>query len=140
MCRPRAGSGVVPEYISAQLVPRQAQFFLGELLSALSAVHSCWSAIHGRRLAHFLDNQGALACLLSGSAKDDDAAAIACLCQLATTTAETRCRLEYVEIPANISDGPSRDGRLWGMSEEAVALGGRGSPSYARQFAQQPAV
>ena len=56
--RPSVGSGVVPEYISAQLIPRQTQIFLGELLAALPAVHMCWSDIQGTRLVHFCGQSG----------------------------------------------------------------------------------
>ena len=62
-------------------------------------------------------------CLAGGTAKCDDAAAIACLYQLAAAELDARVWLEYIESHANISDGSSREGNAWRLSAEAVALG-----------------
>ena len=66
---------------------------------------------------------GALSCLTGGSAKCDDAAAVACFYQLATAELDARVCLEYIEPSANISGVSSREGNAWRLSAEAVALG-----------------
>ena len=120
--RPRAGYGTVPTEVAAQFKTRKNQIFIGELLGALSAVHTCRSQLHGHRLLHFVDNQGALAALISGFSSQDDCCSVACLYQLIAAEAGIRPWFEYVESEANIADGPSRVGAAWSDSAEAVQI------------------
>ena len=61
--------------------------------------------------------------LTGGSAKCDDAAAMACLRQLAVAEPDAHVWLEYIGPPANTSDGSSREGNARRLSSEEVALG-----------------
>ena len=83
--RPRAGAGIVPPELSEQFKERKTQIFIGELLGAFSALHTCGPSVAGHRLVHFVDNQGALAALIGGFSTDPDTSAVACSCQLAIT-------------------------------------------------------
>ena len=69
-----------------------------------------------------MDNQGALAALISGFSSQDDCCSVACLYQLIAAEAGIRPWFEYVESEANIADGPSRAGFAWSDSAEAVQL------------------
>ena len=71
---PRAGAGEVPNSICEQFDSR----------------HPCADAHRSHRILHFVDNQGALIRLIGGSAKCDDAAAVACMYQLAIAEFDAR--------------------------------------------------
>ena len=120
--QPRAGAGVVPPELSIQFRQRETQIFIGELIGALSALHSVREALFGHRVIHFVDNQGALSALIGGFSTDPDTSAIACMYQLIAASCSVRVWFEYVESEANIADGPSREGVAWGSSPLACAI------------------
>ena len=74
-------------------------------------------------MLHFVDNQGALSCLVNGCFRAGDMGAIATLYQILMAKMSCRVWAEYVESSANCSDGPSRDGDEWRFHETCRALG-----------------
>ena len=66
------------------------------------------SLLYGRRVLHFIDNQGALSNCISGLSKDEDCAWM--VHKLAISTARLSCSpwFDYVRSKANIADLPSR--------------------------------
>jgi hypothetical protein len=86
------------EVLGALAVYLSVENFEGDLAGLLS----------GRRVLHFIDNQGALANCISCSSKDDDCAWM--VHRLAISTARMACApwFDYVRSKANIADLPSR--------------------------------
>ena len=86
------------EVLGALAVYLSVEKFEGDLAGLLS----------GRRVLHFIDNQGALANCISCSSKDDDCAWM--VHRLAISTARMACApwFDYVRSKANIADLPSR--------------------------------
>ena len=86
------------EVLGALAVYLSVESFDGDLAGLLS----------GRRVLHFIDNQGALANCISCSSKDDDCAWM--VHRLAISTARMACSpwFDYVRSKANIADLPSR--------------------------------
>ena len=64
--QPPAGYGTVPGSVACQFQDRANQIMAGELLGALLAIFTCGPRLKGCRVLHFVDNQGALASLISG--------------------------------------------------------------------------
>ena len=120
---PLAGWGFVPAELAAQFEERKTQICMGEALAAISAPFTVPALFEGRDVLHFIDNQGALSCLINGVSRAPDVGAVACLYQLVMAKLECRSWAEYVESTANISDGPSRLGRKWAFTEECRLIG-----------------
>ena len=121
--RTRAGAGVAPAELQSQFVSRKTHIFIGELLAALAALWQCKELVAGACLIHFVDNQGGLASLVNGFCADEDISAVACLYQFLVAALGISVWFEYIESPANLADGPSRDGMDWEHSREATVLG-----------------
>ena len=102
---------------------RESQIYIGELIAALSAILSLRRLLKGRRILHFVDNQGALASLIAGVAADPDTAAIARLSQLLLASIGSSVWLEFVAPGANIADLPSRPEEDWLSSPLRKQLG-----------------
>ena len=117
-CPPRAGAGEVSSSICAA-----NESTLDTQLFTLAPAPS-------------EDRVDALSCLTGGSAKCHDAAAVACFYQLAAAELDARVWLEYIEPPANISGGSSREGNAWRLSAEAVARGATVEDATLRALAQ----
>ena len=77
----------------------------------------------GTRPIHFVDTQGSLGSLINGFSTDEDTSAVSCLYQFLVAALGISVWFEYAESPANLADGPSRDGMEWGNSKEARVLG-----------------
>ena len=107
---------------------------MGELLGAVAALWSNREVLKGRRVLHFVDNQPALATLISGAAKDFDSAASAFLFHLASIEIEAKIWLEYVDSDSNISDGPSRLLDEWASSELCRRLGAKKAKTFLPDF------
>ena len=80
--KPIAGLGKVPAEIAEQFETREIQMCMGGALAALSAPYTVPALFQGRDLVHFVDNQGALSCLVNGVSQAQDVGAVACLYQL----------------------------------------------------------
>ena len=72
----------MPAEIAERLETRKSQICMGEALAALSAPYTVPALFQGRDLVHFVDNQGALSCLVNGVSRAQDVDAVACLYQL----------------------------------------------------------
>ena len=81
---------------------------MGEALAALSAVYCCWALLRNLRVLHFVDNQGALANLIAGSAGAMDVAGVVAWYQALTVSGNILPWFEYVESHLNLADVPSR--------------------------------
>ena len=103
-----AGAACIPSSWSEAFVQRETQIHIGEALAALSALFCCREKLKGLRVLHFIDNQAALANLISGSAKALDIAAVVVWYQVLATSLSACPWFEYVESHLNISDLPSR--------------------------------
>ena len=123
--QPTWGADTIPAATQDLLKQRKTQIYMGELLAAVSALWSNREVLKGRRVLHFIDNQPALATLISGAAKDFDSAASAFLYHLASIEIEAKVWLEYVDSDANVSDGPSRLLDAWALSDLCKRLGAR---------------
>ena len=80
-----------------------------EALAAAAAYATFPDLLAGSLVLHFIDNQGTLAHVVSGSARDRDCSRIAHACSAATLRLRCRVWYEYVASAANISDLPTRD-------------------------------
>lgn len=74
-------------------------------------------------LVHFVNNQGALASLVSGTSKARDIGALACVWQIVTCARQIRPWGEYVESDANCSDGLSRESAAWRFQALCAQIG-----------------
>ena len=122
---PLAAWGRVPKHIAEQFRSRLSQICVGEALAAVSAPFTVPELMQDHDVIHFVDNQGALACLINGCSRADDVGAVASMYQLILAKLGCRCWAEYVESSANIADGPSRDGHEWHLADECVKIGAR---------------
>ncbi len=123
LARPLGGFGVVPDDLTQQFETRMTQIAIGETLAAISAFYSVPELFQNVDILHFVDNQSALASIISGSSKAEDIGAIACLYHLILGARGSRSWLEYVESSANLSDGLSRMGERWCRTKLASELG-----------------
>ena len=103
-----AGAAVISDKLVAAFDERECQIHMGEALAALSAVYSCWTSLRGLRVLHFVDNQGALANLIAGSAGSMDVAGVVGWYQILTVSGHILPWFEYVESHLNLADVPSR--------------------------------
>lgn len=123
--QPLAGYGTVPDSLVALFEERRNQIQAGELLGALSAIYTCAERLRGLRVIHFVDNQGALASLISGSSIARDLLAIASVFQILVVAMGIRLWLEFVESDANVADGPSRLLAAWAGSTLCRSIGAK---------------
>ena len=93
------------------------------MLAAVSLVFALSSELSGMRLLHFVDNQGALANLIAGSAAAMDIAGAIAAYNLIAVKHGIMPWLEYVESDLNVSDGPSRELENLTLSKTAAKLG-----------------
>ena len=103
-----AGASIVPPELIAAFDQRETQIHMGESLAALSAVYCCWTYLRNLRVLHFVDNQGALANLIAGSAGAMDVAGVVAWYQVLTVSGNILPWFEYVESHLNLADVPSR--------------------------------
>lgn len=68
-----------------------------------------WShVIRGRDVIHYVDNYGAMACLVKGDSRDPDIGRLAHLLSAILVSIRARPWLDYVRSASNVSDLPSR--------------------------------
>ena len=103
-----AGAAVIPPRWMECFQERKTQIHIGKALAALSALFSCQEKLRGLRVLHFVDNQAALANLISGSSGCLDIAAVVVWYQILAARLGACPWFEYVESHLNISDLPSR--------------------------------
>ena len=122
-CVPRAACSTVPLSIQRLWLKRKTQIHIAEVLAAVSLVFTLSSELSGMRLWHFVDNQGALANLIAGSAAAMDIAGAIAAYHLIAVKHGIMPWLEYVESDLNVSDGPSRELENFALSITAAKLG-----------------
>ena len=118
-----AGAAIIPRELVAAFDQRETQIHMGEALAALSAVYSCWDLLRGLKVLHFVDNQGALANLIAGSAGAMDVAGVVAWYQVLTVSGNILPWFEYVESHLNLADVPSRLLDAFAADPLAKALG-----------------
>jgi hypothetical protein len=107
-----------PEVIGRWRARRQ---YIGQL-EALAAVATYYTladgaplpdgsrshALRGRDVIHYVDNFGALACLVKGDSRDPDIGRLAHVLSAILVSIRARPWMDYVRSAANIADLPSR--------------------------------
>ena len=98
----------VSNLVQVLFTPRTQYITQLEVLAALAVYMSVPSWVAGRRVLHFIDNQGALSNLISCSSKDLDCAWM--VHDFAIRAARISCGVwfDYVRSKANLADLPSR--------------------------------
>ena len=100
---------VVPPPLLASLFrPHEQYVGILENLAAQAVAFSVPTILSRRLVLHFVDNQGALSNLVSGSSTDPDSRAIVYDSALQMAKLGARAWYEWVESEANIADLPSR--------------------------------
>ena len=94
--------------LDALFRPHEQYIGILENLAAQSVAFSVPSLLTDRLVLHFIDNQGALANMVSGSSADIDSRAIVFDTALQLARIKARAWYEWVESAANIADLPSR--------------------------------
>jgi hypothetical protein len=108
--QPVAGVAILPEDILLQFLPRKQQIGQAECFAALLAPYNLPELFTEANVIHFVDNQSALSCLISGSIPQQDTSTIVSIFSLLLAAQKCRLWCEYVESEANVSDGVSREG------------------------------
>ena len=80
-----------------------------ELLAAVAVYYSLAAELRGREVIHFIDNSGAMACLIKNYSSDRDSSRIVHTFWALAGALEIDVWFEYVRSAANIADWPSRD-------------------------------
>ena len=100
---------VVPPPLLALLFrPHEQYVGILENLAAQAVAFSVPDILSHRLVLHFVDNQGALSNLVSGSSSDPDSRAIVFDSALQSSRLGARVWYEWVESASNIADLPSR--------------------------------
>ena len=93
----------------AFFLPRRTQINQLEALALLAVVFNLKDALRHMDLLAFIDNQGALAAVISGYSKNADAADVVCMLHLLLASADIRLWAEWVDSAANVADELSRN-------------------------------
>ena len=80
-----------------------------ELLAAVAVYYSLAAELRGREVIHFIDNSGAMACLIKNYSCDQDSSRLVHTFWALACALEIDVWFEYVRSAANIADWPSRD-------------------------------
>lgn len=80
-----------------------------ELLAAVAVYYSLAAELRGREVIHFIDNSGAMACLIKNYSSDRDSSRLVHTFWALACALEIDVWFEYVRSAANIADWPSRD-------------------------------
>ena len=91
-------------------LPRGQQTFAAEAIAVLTAVYNDASAIAGRDIVWFVDNEAAAASLIRGGSAEDDVNEIAEATHLLLHALGCRLWIEWIDPGSNPSDGASREG------------------------------
>ena len=111
--RPLAGWTVAPSALLEALVARKQQIGQMEALAALLPPRWLPHILQNSDLLFFCDNISALSGLISGHSPKVDTACILSVFHVLLMNLSCRVWGEYVESPANMADGPSREGQDW---------------------------
>jgi hypothetical protein len=103
------GSAPVAQAFLEGFVARKTYIGQYELLAAVCVYLSLGDKLRGRRVIHWVDNQGAVAALTKGYAQQVDSAKIVHAFHAWNSGARTSVWFEYVRSKANIADLPSRN-------------------------------
>ena len=91
-----------------------------ESLAILVALDAWAPLIHGTNLVIFTDNEGALACMITGTSENKFGARCAQLAHEECETLGCNVWFERVNATANIADGPSRGAPLDQLGNRAA--------------------
>ena len=101
-------SAAVPAGLVASFARRRTYIGLYEQVAAVAVYQTLGAELAGRRVVHFVDNQGAMAGLAKGYARVADAARVVHAFHAWNAGARVSVWFEYVRSKANIADLPSR--------------------------------
>ena len=79
-----------------------------ELLAAVAVYYSLAAELRGREVIHFIDNSGAMACLIKDYSSDVDSARLVHAFWGLACALEIDVWFEFVYSEANVADWPSR--------------------------------
>ena len=90
---------------------RERSQYVGQLerLAAVAVYYSLAAELRGREVIHFIDNSGAMACLIKNYSSDRDSSRLVHTFWALACALEIDVWFEYVRSAANIADWPSRD-------------------------------
>ena len=114
----RGASTPVGEWRYAAYSPAAAEYahwrersqYVGqlELLAAVAVYYSLAAELRGREVIHFIDNAGAMACLVKGSSAELDSSLLVHTFWALAAALDIDVWFEFVYSEANIADWPSR--------------------------------
>jgi hypothetical protein len=99
---------VPPGLLAALFKPHEQYVGILECLAAAAVAFSVPHLLADRLVFHYVDNQGSLSNLVSGSSADPDSRSIVYASALQLASLRARVWYEWVESEANIADLPSR--------------------------------
>ena len=109
--QPVAGYLAIPDDLMRTFLPKATHIQQGETLAvALPALCDPPLPLQSLDVLAFIDNLGALACLVKGHCADCDSSAVSTMAHLLYAKLRTRLYFEWVESQANIIDEMSRTG------------------------------
>ena len=102
-------TAAVPPELTACFRARKQYIGLYEQVAAVAVYQTLGAELTGRRVVHFIDNQGAMAGLAKGYAREVDSARVVHAFHAWNAGARVSVWFEYVRSKANIADLPSRN-------------------------------
>jgi len=107
------GTMVLPLWFYAFFAPDKATYIMqAELVAAVCAYISCPHLLRDRPVWHFIDNTGALSCLIHGYAGQEDCAHFVNAFHMTLLGIRSQCYFEFVKSEANIADWPTREDKF----------------------------
>ena len=117
------GSMVLPEWFYSYFAKDKKTYIMqAELVAAVCAYFSCPHILRGRPVWHFIDNTGALSCLIHGYANHEDCAHLVNSFHMQLLGIQSLCYFEFVKSEANIADGPTREDKMHLIPSAAIRI------------------
>ena len=117
------GSMVLPQWFYAFFAKDKETYIMqAELVAAVCAYFSCPHLLRCRPVWHFIDNTGALSCLIHGYANQPDCAHFVNAFHMQLIGIHSLCYFEFVKSEANIADWPTRDDKMHLIPRAAIRV------------------